>query len=227
MHILSAIKKIFQPDIQTLNKIEISKANILYNLAQLRTMQPKSAFFPVLKANAYGHGIVQMLEILKGQNFPYVAVDSYPEYQLVHKHSDFAVLLIGETLPENYRFFDVRRTAFVVYNVSTLQALVQLKTKVRIHLFLNTGMNREGVQMENLPEMLTLIQANPRLELEGVMSHFHSADADLNSLQEQIGVFKKMTKLIEDAGFAPKRKHIGASAGLLQMQDEYFTAYRP
>ena len=79
-----------------------------------------------------------MLEILKGQNFPYLAVDSYPEYQLIHKHSDFDVLLIGETLPENYRFFDLKRTAFAVYTLQALKALAQLKKKVRLHLFFNT-----------------------------------------------------------------------------------------
>ena len=110
----------------------------MQNLDFLQKLQPNSVFFPVLKSNAYGHGILQMLEILKGQTFPYLAVDSYPEYQLIHKHSDFNVLLIGETLPENYRFFDLKRAAFAVYTLQALKALAQLKKKVRLHLFFNT-----------------------------------------------------------------------------------------
>lgn len=118
--------------------ISISRAAILHNLDIMGKIQPKSAFFPVLKSNAYGHGILQILEILKGQNFPYLVVDSFPEYQLVHNHSKFDILLLGETLPENYRFFDLRRTAFAVYTLNALKALAQLHKKVRIHLFFDT-----------------------------------------------------------------------------------------
>jgi alanine racemase len=50
---------------------------------------------------------------------------------------------MGETLPVNYKEFDFKRTTFCVYNLETLQALVKLDKKIKIHLFLNTGMNRE------------------------------------------------------------------------------------
>ena len=132
------IKKYRKPDVQAMNVIEISRKNILHNVDQIRRIQPKWSIFPVLKSNAYGHGIQQMLEIYRGQDFPYVAVDSLPE-----RNSDFDILLMGETFAENYRFFDFERTAFSVYTLETLQALAQLKRKVKIHIFLNTGMNRE------------------------------------------------------------------------------------
>lgn len=216
------------PELKTLNTITISRENILHNLKILRNLQPKSAFFPVLKSNAYGHGILPMLEILKGQNFPYLAVDSYPEYQLIHKHSDFNILLIGETLHENYHYFDFRRTTFAVATLGTLQTLAKLKKKIRIHLFLNTGMNREGFQSQDLAAVIACLQTNPQLELEGVMSHLHSADEeDMNSTQKQIASFKEQYKLLVEAGFEVKWKHIGASAGMFQLQDEFFTAWRP
>lgn len=78
----------------TLNTIFISKEKILNNLHILQQLQKESAFFPVLKSNAYGHGISTMLEILKGQDFPYLIVDSFPEYQIIHHQSKFKILLI-------------------------------------------------------------------------------------------------------------------------------------
>ncbi len=225
---LSRLKNLIKPDLKTLNTITISKQAILQNLHTLQKLQLNSAFFPVLKSNAYGHGILQMLEILKGQKFPYLTVDSYPEYQLIHKHSDFQVLLLWETLHENYRFFDFKRTAFAVSTLATSEYLAHLKKKIRIHLFLNTWMNREGLQMGALPAVLDCLKANPQLELEGVMSHLHSADQrNHESIAMQIQQFKTMFSLIEEAGFAPKRKHIGASAGIFQLQDPFFTAFRP
>ena len=220
-------RKLLRPDLKTLNTISISRAAILHNLDIMRKIQPKSAFFPVLKSNAYGHGILQILEILKGQNFPYLVVDSFPEYQLVHKHSKFDILLLGETLPENYRFFDLRRTAFAVYTLNALKALAQLHKKVRIHLFFDTWMHREGVQEQNLPQILAFLKEHKQLELEGLMSHLHSADTDEASIQKQVTLFKKMGNLVEQAGFAPKWKHIWASAGLLKIHDDYFSAFRP
>jgi alanine racemase len=70
-------------------------------------------------------------------------VDSFPEYNIVRRHSKFNVLIMGETLPVNYKEFNFKRTTFCVYNLETLQALSKLNKKLKIHLFLNTGMNRE------------------------------------------------------------------------------------
>lgn len=160
------IKKYRKPDVQAMNIIEISKTNILHNINQIRRIQPKWAIFPVLKSNAYGHGIQQMLEIYRGQDFPYMAVDSLPERQIVARNSDFDILLMGETFAENYHFFDFERTAFSVYTLETLQALAQLKCKVKIHIFLNTGMNREGIQDFEILDFIELLKKNPQIKLE-------------------------------------------------------------
>lgn len=88
-------------------------------------------------------------------------------------------------------------------------------------------MHREGIQEQDLPQILDFLQSAKNLEVEGIMSHLHSADADDHTIHEQVTVFKKMGKLLNDAGFSPKRKHIGASAGLLKLHDDYFTAFRP
>lgn len=70
-------------------------------------------------------------------------------------------------------------------------------------------MNREGVQKKNLPAMLACLKANPQLQIEGVMSHLHSADQrNHESIVKQIQEFKSMFSLVENAGFSPKWKHI-------------------
>lgn len=225
---LNYIKEKLKPQTETLNTIFISREKVLKNIDFIQDLQKESALFPVLKSNAYGHGIVQMLEIFKKKDFPYVVVDSFPEYQIVHKKSKLPILLLGETLKENYKFFDTKRTAFAVYNSETLEYLWKMWKKIFIHVFLNTGMNREWIKEEWLNSFLLSLKQFPNILLEWVMSHFYSADKkDNSSINEQITLFKKMYKKIEEFGFAPKWRHIGASAWILQMNDGFFNAFRP
>jgi hypothetical protein len=79
-----------------------------------------------------------MVRILKSIDVPYLAIDSYPEYQIIKNNSRHRILLLGETLPENYKKFDTNRVTFCVYSESVLESLGRLKKPVMIHLFLNT-----------------------------------------------------------------------------------------
>lgn len=225
---LTRLKKLHTPDIETLNTITISKENILNNIKSIEKLQPNSQIFPVLKSNAYGHWINQILKIIKGFSFPYIVVDSFPEYQIIHNQSKFNILLLWETLPKNYQYFDTKRTTFAIYNIETLKYLISLNKKIKIHLFLNTGMNREWIQKNNLNTFLELVKNNKKIELEWVMSHLHSADEKWEeSIHKQITLFKTMFEIIKAKWFNPKWKHIWASAWMIKINDSFFNARRP
>lgn len=222
------LKKLFRPKVIPMNIIHINKKALLDNFVFLKSLQPQARIFPVVKSNAYGHWLDQVLQIYKKIDVPYLVVDSFPEYNIVMHHSKHNVLLLWETLSQNYKEFDLKRTAFAVYNVETIHALAKLKKKLTIHLFLNTWMNREGIQSSSLINVLETLRKYPQLNVEGVMSHFHGADT-VNSLgmQDQISSFKQMYYTILEYGHTPKWRHIGNSAALLKMQDTFFNAYRP
>lgn len=207
--------------------MKISKDAVLHNYDFLQSLKPSDVIFPVLKSNAYGHGIEEIAGILKETSAPYLCVDSYPEYQIARKYSKKDILLIGETLPENYWFFDHKHTAISVYNISTLKYLAKKSRPRRIHLFINTWMNREGVQLHNLGTVLDIIKQAPHLVFEWVMSHFADSDnKDTTYMHEQIERFKKMYTLIQQSGFSPRFKHIGNSASIAKFDDPFFTAWR-
>jgi alanine racemase len=88
------LKMLWSPRLSPMNTIRIRKSSILYNLEYLQSLQPASAVFPVLKSNAYGHGLKQMVKILRNADVPYLVVDSYPEYQIVKKYSKHHILVI-------------------------------------------------------------------------------------------------------------------------------------
>lgn len=100
-----------------MNIIWLRKKVLLQNLAYLQSIQPQAAIFPVLKSNAYGHGLKHVTKILAKTEVPYIAVDSYPEYVVVKKHSPLPILILGETLLENYKKFDHKKATFCVYNL--------------------------------------------------------------------------------------------------------------
>jgi alanine racemase len=122
----------------SLNTIVIEKQKILNNLALLKKLNHNTVVFPVLKSNAYGHGIKEVSTILQNIDVPYICVDSYPEYQIIKEYAQKKVLIMGETFPENYHFYNPKRATPVVYTINTLKALIATGKKRTIHLFLNT-----------------------------------------------------------------------------------------
>lgn len=201
---------------------------LLDNLLYIQSLQPQASMFPVLKSNAYGHGLEYIVKMLAKSDVPYVAVDSYPEYITVKQNSKLPVLLLWETLLENYKRFDHKMTTFCVYNLWTIRYLGRLDRQTKIHLFFNTWMNREWIQEDELSTIIKEIQSHPNLIIEWVMSHFYAADNTSDtSMKQQIQKFKRMYYKVLDAWFTPIRRHIWNSAALFKIDDEFFNAYRP
>jgi alanine racemase len=125
MHRLKKIitSRLPQPE-HALNTIHIHQNRILNNLKKLQEHTHHQTIFPVLKANAYGHGLKQISTILKSTDVPYICVDSFPEYQIVKDYATKKSLIMGETHPENYSYYDPRRATVVIYNTDTLKSLI-------------------------------------------------------------------------------------------------------
>lgn len=225
---INFIKSLFKPKIQPMNLIQIDKKSMLHNFEYLKSLHPQADIFPVLKSNAYWHWLDQILEIYKSSKVPYLAVDSFPEYSIIERHSNHNILLLGETLPKNYKYFNLKRTTFAVYNLETLHILWKRKKNLKIHLFLNTWMNREWIQPQMLHNILETLKSYPQITVEGVLSHFYSADTPDNlGVNQQIELFKTMYHQILEYWHTPIYRHIWASAGLLKLNDDFFNAYRP
>lgn len=224
---IDILKNAWKFKVKPLNIVKIYESSIKNNVKILQNIQKKSVLFPVLKSNAYGHWLKEVSKIFKNIDVPYIAVDSFPEYEIVKKYSWKRVLILWETFTENYQYYDFKKATFCISSLETLQELVGFKEKIKVHLFLNTWMNREGFSNYELSTALNII-SNSHLELEWVLSHFSSADEkDFSCSEEQIKIFKKMYRKIENEGFRPKYRHIWASAGTLKVRDDFFNAFRP
>lgn len=214
--------------LQTLNRVKIDSQNIKHNIEILQQAAHRKDVFPVLKSNAYGHGLNEMVQILKGFDFPYIAVDSYYEALQIWKTHKRPVLIMGPNIPENLSSFKWKNLALGVSNLQVLSAVAKLKNPVKIHLFVNTGMNREGLQQEEFHEALRILKKSPNIELEGVCSHFADADGETEIFnQKQEARFSKYLDIILKEGFSAKYIHLGNSAGFNKTKDSRINAFRP
>lgn len=215
---------------ESLNTIEINKDHILHNFRQIQSLQSHHTIIPVVKSNAYGHGLEQIciiLNTISKRELPIIAVDSYPEYQIVADTTDKDILVLWETLSSNYHLYNPKKTHLAVGTIEVLQALIDTKKHRKIHLFLNTGMNREGFQQDSLQQALILLKTTNTIQVVGVMSHLANADMIDNSFTHiQVERFKQLYQTIIDAGYRPLYVHIANSAGISKIHDPLFTTSR-
>jgi alanine racemase len=223
---LDIIRKIIRPKYETLNWLEIDAGKIIANFNYLKSLQREAEIFPVLKANAYGHGLKEICEILNKTSTKMVVVDSYPEAQIAYRYFKRKVLILGEMPLGAYRYTKLKRTEFVVYNEKTLRYLARFGKRVSIHLFINSGMNREGIK-----DIWSFIDNNKKyldkIELTGLCSHLAAADSSsiLNASQEDF--FMEALDALKTAGYFPRWVHLGNSAAVFKTDNKFLTAYRP
>ncbi len=223
MHFL---RKLIKPKYETLNVIEVDAAKLSANFHYLESLQPEAAIFPVLKSNAYGHGLKEVCRILNKVKPALVVVDSYPEAQIAYRHFRGKVLILSEMPQRAYDYCKLGRTEFVIYNEATLRYLARYGQRVHIHLFVNSGMNREGIK-----DMNAFILKNKeylgKVEVSGLCSHLASADQESGLNQEQEDNFFKALEILKEAGFNPPWVHLGNSAAIFTAKNNKLTAYRP
>ncbi len=209
------------------NRIEVSRSALLYNV-EFFQRETNAQIIPVLKGNAYGHGIKQVATALKPERFPYIAVDGYFEALKVRSFNGRQpVLVMGMIKPHNFAKLKTRGLTFVVHDKDTIHALGRLHKKIKIHLEINTGMNRYGIQPAELEDYLDYIKSHPRLQLEGVMSHLADADGvSQRTVDESVVQFDSCVDTILARGFKPTLFHIGQSAGSLRVQSRHANAIR-
>ena len=224
---LRRLQKNFQRKYDVYNRIEVSRSALLHNVGFFR-QQTNLQIIPVLKGNAYGHGIEQVATALKSERFPYIAVDGYFEALKVREHnSRQPILVMGMIKPQNFSKLRFRGLTFVVQDEATLAAIGKLRRPVKIHLELNTGMNRYGILPDELDKYIALIKKYPKVHLEGVMAHLADPDADSSdTIDAATKLFDKSVEKVLTAGLKPTIFHTAQSAGGPRAQSKYANTMR-
>lgn len=212
------ILNFFKKDYLTLNSIEISKKNLLENYKYLSSLNPKVKVAPVIKSNGYGHDIRLIGKILDQMKAPFFCVDSlYEAYELSKNRIKTPILIMGSTDPSNLKTKKLS-FYFACYDLDFLKTLDKYQPGCKVHLFIDTGLHREGILLNELPSFLEEARKLPNIHIEGIMSHFASSDDKKDPLNKlQIENFRKALEIVISFGLKPKWIHMQNSDGLTNL----------
>ncbi len=216
---------------QTLNLIEIRQGALLNNFSFFQKENPGCEICPVLKSNAYGHGLRLVGRFVDQKLRPkFICLDSlYEAYELRRAGIRTPLLLMGYTFPENFRHKDLRRlrVSLPVFEEKSLAYLDKYQPGIGLHLKIDSGMNRLGIKEDGVSSFIRALKKYPRLKVEGIYTHLADAEnEDSRFNRQQIAVFKKVIKQFEKNGFNFKWKHLNATAGCLRFKDRGFNLVR-
>jgi len=216
---------------------EIDLAALRENYATIRASVPsRAAILAVVKADAYGHGFLEICRELEQQGVDAFGVAFLAEaIQLRKSGIDKPILLLGGIYPGQEKKcvgFNISTTLFSLEQAKALDlAAGRLYRKALVHLKVDTGMGRLGIPYDQIPAMLDALKLLPNLYLEGVISHFASADELDESGQYftrlQVERFEWVVQQIHRAKFAPRYLHIANSAGALLKDYPFCNLVRP
>ncbi|MGZ0710039.1 alanine racemase [Coraliomargarita sp. W4R53] len=161
------------------------------NLKHIQAALPaRMRYLAVVKADAYGHGMPQMVRRLMQSGVDCFAVANVAEAaDIRHMGAGWPILVLSPLLPEEDCFlieYDLTATVSTQEECERLNALGQARgTSIKVHLKIDTGMGRLGIWHRDAPKLLAKIHQLPALKLEGVYTHFSSADTDPAFTQTQ------------------------------------------
>lgn len=212
--------------------VEISKSYLLHNFQIFKNIVGKKVkVAAVVKANAYGHGLAEVVSVLKGKADIF-AVDNIDEaFTIQRVDKKTKVLILGYTAKENIKLAIENGFSFVVYSLDILQYIVslRLKKKANIHIKIETGLNRQGVEGKYLVRILSFVKKNTdTIFLEGVYTHFANVEDTLDPsfAQKQLKRFENSLKIVRGQGFDPSLVHTAASGAAFLYKESHFSMIR-
>lgn len=216
---------------------EIDLAALRDNYAVIRKSVPsRVAVLAIVKADAYGHGFLEVSRELERQKVDAFGVAFLAEaIQLRKAGIDKPILLLGGIYPGQERKCVGFGISSAVFSLEQLKAFDlaagKLYRKALVHLKVDTGMGRLGVPYDQVPALLDALKLLPNIYLEGVVSHFASADELDESGQyftrQQAERFAWAVDQVRQAGFSPRYIHIANSAGALLNDYPFCNLVRP
>lgn len=203
------------------------------NIRTMKSLIPENKkLLAVIKANAYGHGAIEVAEALDDLSDYYGVACLDEAVELRRAGIAKPILILGmtdESLFGELVCEDVTQTIFTLEQAKELsRAAVSMGKTGKMHIKLDTGMNRIGFPCtEESVRAIVEIARLPGLELEGIFTHYFKADcADKTSAKEQLSRFTDMVNRLSSAGVTFAIRHISNSAGIMEMPNDMYDMVR-
>lgn len=213
-------------------QVEVDLGRLTANYRAIQQQVAPSKVMAILKANAYGHGLVAVARHLESLGAAYFGVAFLEEGILLREAGiTTPILVMGGILGNQVPLFlshDLTLTASSIEKLGQINdAAARLGMWARVHLKIDTGMERIGVHHYNAGPFLAAARQMDHCQVEGIYSHFANADdADLRSAELQLTRFREVLRFYEAHNLTPPCRHIANSGSVLQLPDSYLDMVR-
>lgn len=213
--------------------LEVDLDAVTHNLKTIRrTVGKNSEIMAVVKANAYGHDAIEISRVALENGATWLGVGALEEGIILRKAGIKApILLLGLTPKDqvdSLLFYDLVPTVCDLQTVKALsQAAVKYKKIARVHIKIDTGMRRLGIEAGEVLDFIKKIKKMNNIEIEGLYTHFAAAEEDKNYTELQFARYKKVVDELEKEGIPPPLKHMANSAAILDLPYTYLDLVRP
>ena len=206
--------------------LEVNIDNFNKNIENIKKYVGNKTIMPVLKANAYGTYLNKRIDTVNQFDIIAVAiVNEAIEFRKLGYNKE--ILLLNQTYIEEIDDIIKYNITIGLSEEGFLDKLNEINNKVKVHLEIETGMNRTGIKLENIQIFLNKIKSNKNIIVEGIYTHLSSADYDVEYTKKQLDTFKKAVQIIKKEIDSIKYIHSSASNGLINFNDDVSNLVRP
>lgn len=212
------------------SRIELDRNALKNNINFLKDRLKENVILScVLKGNAYGHGIIQMVPELEKNNIHHFSLFSSDEAIIAKnasQSSESEFMIMGSLNYDHIDWIVKNEIQVYVFTFERIQKLnlagKKLNKKVKVHLEIETGMNRTGFAKEDWGKVIQFIQQSDFIELHGVCTHFAGAEsiANFKRIEKQRRIFKQAKQLFTREGINVPVYHTSCSAALIAYPNE-------
>ena len=211
---------------------EIDLDRLKHNLDAIRKKVAPAKVMLVAKANAYGHGLVEVARAI-GPLADTIGVAVLEEGMLLRQLGVRAPIIVlggiwGDQIPQ-YLQHDLTLTASSVERLEQIDAVAaSMGVRAKVHLKIDTGMERIGIHYYSAHLLQEAALKCDHVEVEGIYSHFANADsADLGHARLQLERFNEVLRFYERHSLPMPVRHMANSAAVLQLPESHFDLVRP
>ena len=214
--------------------VEVDLEALRHNLRQVReVVGPRVRVMAVVKANGYGHGLVEPSRALVDAGADALAVTRIEEAVPIRNAGITApILLLTPIQPDNAEAAIGADLEMTVCEPALARAVSEAATKLgrtaRIHAKVDTGMGRLGLPPDEVPSFFQTVRELKGVEVAGIYTHFASAaEADVAAARDQLDLFRRVIEALQQMGFAYGLAHASNSAGILGLAGSHLDMVRP
>ena len=214
-------------------RVEVDLKILKENLKKLKKHVAGCKVMPILKANAYGHGLVRVAQLYEELKADYLGVAVVEEGILLREMGiRMPVLVLGGVWGNQVPLFLKHNLTITASSIDKLKQIdetaEQVKTKAKVHLKIDTGMERIGVHYYNAEKFIEEAYKCKHIIIEGIYSHFANSEAeDLTHARLQLSRFNEVLEFFNSRSIEPPVRHISNSGAILQLPEANLDLVRP